>query len=514
MHRRLFLRRGLQALLLPTLYVGAGSRSAFGASPRDLPPPPPPSGVPWSTLGVVADGGSDNAAALNALPTGVDIIADAPQGGEVRFGGRWFLRSGLRIHGATDRPAAIRPLADITDRKTASITQSDIDRPVQDIVLAGLRIEKTAIGKLFKLYVDNFSMTHCTINHTWGFIFIRGSNHEIAYNSVVTAEGPNGFDGPGLRHMGNYPKVATTGGKPANVWIHHNHIVSHDAAYQVDQSDEPWGDNQADDYLFEDNVAQALAGRQVLLGGSPSNTTTNVTVRRHSGSATGIQARIRNGGPTGGGFDNILFEDCDFDASPSRDKYALQILPDNGPVRGVTFRRVTLRNPYGCALKIAAGINEPTRGVVVEECNFGRPRTARRLPAIEMDAVSGFKMIRTSLYAGEGGVLAGAWRGCSDLLFRDNVVRNVDDGDYGFDLRTVDGATLTGNTVKRRSGARQAGGISFMTARGASGGTTNSTATGNDLSDVADSGVDPAIKYARGQGNSAKGNPGSADYPG
>ncbi len=90
----------------------------------------------------------------------------------------------------------------------------------------------------------------------------------------------------------------------------------------------------------------------------------------------------------------------------------------------------------------------------------------------------------------------------------------MDDGDYGFDLRTVDGATLTGNTVKRRSGARQAGGISFMTARGASGGTTNSTATGNDLSDVAGSGADPAINYARGQGNRVKGNPGSADYPG
>jgi hypothetical protein len=514
MHRRLFLRRGLQALLIPTLCVEAGSRSAFAASPRNLPPPPPPpSGVPWSTLGVVADGISDNAAALNALPTGVDIIADAPGGGEVRFGGRWLLRSGLRIHGAGERSAVIRPVADITDRKTASITQVDIYRPIRDVVLKGLTIEKTADGKLFKLYIDNFSMTHCTVSHTWGFIFIRGSNQEIAYNTVVTGEGPDGFDGPGLRHFGNYPKVPTTGGKPANVWIHHNRIVSHDASYQIDQSDEPWGDNQADDYIFEDNVAQALAGRQVLLGGSPSNTTTNVIVRRHSGSATGIQARIRNGGPTGGGFDNILFEDCTFDASPSRDKYALQILPDNGPVRGVTFRRVTVRNPYGCALKITAGIKEPTRGIVVEDCDFGRPRTARPLPAVEMDAVSGLKMIRTSLHAGEGGILAGAWRGCSDLLFQDNVVRDVDDGEYGFDLRRVDGATLVGNTVKRRSGARGARGISFMTARDATGGTTNSTATGNDLSDVADAGADLAIKYARGQGNRVKGNPGSADYP-
>jgi hypothetical protein len=464
---------------------------------------------------VVADGVSDNAAALNALPTGVDIIADAPQGGEVRFGGRWLLRSGLRIHGAADRAAVIRPVADITNRKTASITQADIDKPLRDVVLTGLNIEKTAAGKLFKLYVNNFSMTHCTVSHTWGFIFIRGSNHEIAYNTVVTGEGPNGFDGPGLRHMGNYPKVATTGGKPANVWIHHNRIVSHDASYQVDQSDEPWGDNQADDYLFEDNVAQALAGRQVLLGGSPSNTTTNVIVRRHSGSATGIQARIRNGGPTGGGFDNILFEDCDFDASPSSHEYALHILPDNGPVRGVTFRRVTVRNPYGCALKIAAGINAPTRGVVVEDCSFGRPRAGRRLAAVEMDAVNGFKMVRSSLHSGVGaGIRVGAWRRCSDLVFQDNVVRNVDDGDYGFDLRNVDGATLIGNAVKRRPGARRPGGISFMTASDGTGGTVNSTATGNDLSDVADSGVVPAIKYARGQGNRVKGNPGSVDYPG
>ena len=96
-------------------------------------------------------------------------------------------------------------------------------------------------------------------------------------------------------------------------------------------------------------------------------------------------------------------------------------------------------------------------------------------------------------HTGDGaGIRVGAWRRCSDLVFQDNVVRNVDDGDYGFDLRAVDGATLVGNTVKRRTGARQAGGIS----------------------DVADSGIVPAIKYARGQGNRVKGNPGSVDYPG
>jgi hypothetical protein len=487
--------------------------------------------VRWSTLGIIADGVSDNTAALNALPTGVDIVADAPAGGEVGFGGQWFLRSGLRIYGAEDGPAIIRPVGDITDRRTASITQADIDRPLQDIQLTGLVINKTAFGKLFKLYVNNFSMTHCTVNHKFGFMFVRGSNQEIAHNQVVTGDGPDGFDGPGLRHLGNYPKVATTGGKPANVWIHDNHIISHDAAFQVDQSDDPWGDNQADDYLFEDNVANALAGRQILLGGG-SHPTTNITVRRHRGSATGIQVRIRNGvvgkrgltrrkartrnvGIPGGGFESILFEDCNFDASASGDKYAVQILPENGPVRGVTFRRVTVENPYRCAFKIEAGNSEPARDITVEDCAFGKPRTERRLAAVEIDAVTGFMMTGSSLYAGEGGgVLVGARKACSDLNFDRNMIRDVADDAYGFDLRTVDGAKLTGNTVKRRPGATRSHGIRFMTESGDNPGTTNSMATGNDLSDVADSPGDPAISYAPAQGNSAAGNSGSADRTG
>lgn len=512
MHRRLFLRRGLQGLLLPVLGLGGGWRPALSAPPPQL---APASGMPWSKLGVIADSASDNTAALNALPTGVDIIADAPRGGEVRFGGRWLLRSGLRIYGAASGPAVIRPVGDIMDRRTASITNADLDAPLHDIVLSGLSLGKTARGKLFKLYVNNFSMTYCTVDHRFGFMFIRGSNHEIAYNSVVTGAGPDGFDGPGLRHLGNYPKVPTTGGKPANVWVHDNDIVSHDGSFQVDQSDDAWGDNQADDYLFEDNVAQALAGRQILLGGSPSHTTTNIIFRRHVGSATGIQARIRNGGATGGGFDNILFEDCDFDASASGDKYAMQILPDNGPVRGVTFRRVRVQKPYRCALKIMAGRSAPTRDVAVEDCDFGKPRSERRLAAVEIDAVVGLAMTGSALYAGDGGgVLAGALRACSNLLFDGNLVKDVADGTYGFDLRAVDGATLTGNAVKRRPGAQHPHGISFMTAPGAGAGTTDSVATGNDLSDLAGSGGGPAINYAAGQGNSATDNSGSVDYAG
>ena len=381
-------------------------------------------------------------------------------------------------------------------------------------MLTGLTIEKTADGKLFKLYIDNFSMTHCTVSHTWGFIFIRGSNQEIAYNTVVTGEGPDGFDGPGLRHFGNYPKVPTTGGKPANVWIHHNRIVSHDASYQIDQSDEPWGDNQADDYIFEDNVAQALAGRQVLLGGSPSNTTTNVIVRRHSGSATGIQARIRNGGPTGGGFDNILFEDCTFDASPSR----RQVRPADPAGQRAGARGHVPARHGSQPLRLRAQDHGGHQGAHPRHRRGGlRLRQAQNGPPSPCGRDGRGERVQDDPHlppCRRGRHSAGAWRGCSDLLFQDNVVRDVDDGEYGFDLRRVDGATLVGNTVKRRSGARGARGISFMTARDATGGTTNSTATGNDLSDVADAGVDLAIKYARGQGNRVKGNPGSADYPG
>ena len=43
-----------------------------------------PAAVKWSTLGVVADGKSDNAQALNALPANASIIGDCPAGQPIR----------------------------------------------------------------------------------------------------------------------------------------------------------------------------------------------------------------------------------------------------------------------------------------------------------------------------------------------------------------------------------------------------------------------------------------------
>src|SRR5262249_7628091 len=56
-----------------------------------------PQGTRWPTLGVVADGQTDNAPALNGLPARTTIIGDCPAGGNIRITERWMLKSDLTI---------------------------------------------------------------------------------------------------------------------------------------------------------------------------------------------------------------------------------------------------------------------------------------------------------------------------------------------------------------------------------------------------------------------------------
>ena len=237
-----------------------------------------PTGTLWSTLGVVADSTTDNAAALNALPTGVTIVADCPAGGSIRVATRWFLQSNLTIYGAQNCPMIFE---DSFTQNRGTITQPDIETPLTGVVLDGLNLQKAVLGRLFYIYIDGFTLNNNFVNHKFGFMFVRGANQIISNNTVTT--GPGGlivnsagdtFDGPGIRHFGNAvgngtcPAIAQASNFPsetwpsgtvarASVWIFGNTISSHDGTYQIDQATtipSGWGDNAACYTLFSNNV--------------------------------------------------------------------------------------------------------------------------------------------------------------------------------------------------------------------------------------------------------------------
>lgn len=516
--------------------------------------------VLWSTLGIIDDATTDNTDALNALPVGVPIICDSPNNNKVKFDGRWYLRSHLQLwtprewddvhptEAVGDVPGPqggpeIKPTLDTPN--DGVITQADINTPIENVVMDGLKFFREATGRIFQLHVQRLHMCNLTAHHKFGFAFIGGSDHEIAFNTVTT--GPNEFDGPGLRHVGNVPLVETTPSlltgimKPANVWIHDNDIISHDATYQIDQA-AGWMDKEADDYLIEDNVGGSEGhGRALLLGSAPSHITKNVIIRRMDLFAPGIQARIRNGGVGGGGFSNILLEDIEFDASAQTSDYGVQLLPDLGPIDGVTMRRVNVRSPFRAAFKIDEGfghtriaiidcIGEASRHAsqdtalevsgaadltVAESDLDGRVLIAASsdveiadsdIGPIEADGVDVLKIRRNDIAAGDfGGMKLGNTAEVTGLEVDENNISGVDAGDFGVHMVHVTGGTVSGNVVAGDVGAKA---LKFTADPN---GTHNVDAQNNDFTALNDL---SCINYAAGQGNNATNNAGATDHTG
>jgi hypothetical protein len=318
---------------------GFGGRQSVGKSygriwssndnaPGAVSAPNPPSGTNWSTLGVRASNSATaNSTALNSLPTGVTILADNPDGGTIFFN-KWTLQSNLDVRGLPDAPCTIESLDSFTVNagsiNTPNVNSSSTN--LTNVKLIGLNFRKgvNALGRMFFVAIDNFEFKYNTVDHHWGFMFIRGSNQEIAYN-VVTNPAP--ADNSGMRHFGNGPKVPTTGGKAANVWVHNNYWQSHDGTFQIDQS-AGVNDNLGDDFIFENNYAFAWTdvneGGTCYLFAGGVNPTQNIIVRGVgsnglSGAAGGQGIKLSNDaipvGMVGGGIRDMTFQNMVFDGS-------------------------------------------------------------------------------------------------------------------------------------------------------------------------------------------------------
>src|SRR5882672_1440812 len=115
----------LVVILVAVSSAPAAGAAAFSSLSIKAGSPAPPGSVPWSTLGIVTDGVTDNTSALNALSTANPIYADCTPGGVMTFAGQWFLQSGLKIY---VQPGCIwvTTFVAATDLGNASITQADI----------------------------------------------------------------------------------------------------------------------------------------------------------------------------------------------------------------------------------------------------------------------------------------------------------------------------------------------------------------------------------------------------
>ena len=189
-------------------------------------------GILWSSLGVKADGDTDNSQALNNLPTGVPIIGDCPLGGDIWVNSTWIWKSNMTLN----IEAGCQIVSNVSGVGSYAISQSDVKQPLTNVTVVGLQIRKYAsvsTERIMLLWVNNFVLLNWTVTASGGVMFLRGSNQEIAYGKVTGTYPMIG--NPGIRHIGNQPSVPTSPGRPANVYIHDNDIQSGDATYQACQ---------------------------------------------------------------------------------------------------------------------------------------------------------------------------------------------------------------------------------------------------------------------------------------
>ena len=472
---------------------------------------PNPTGPLWSTLGVVADGVTDNTAALNALPTGVTIVGDCPAGLFIRVNFPWLLKSNLTIYQQPNCPI----ISYVTGVGSYAITQTDITNPITNVLIDGLQFSKTTSPapvtgeRIIQVWVDHFTLTHFTIGASGGFAFIRGSDQEIAYGLIPAGTMPMNAGAPGIRHIGNIPKVTTTGGKPANVWIHDNYMVTGDATYQACQplNTSVWTNVSSDDILYENdtgisNGGLILVGEEGVTGPFSNWSCTNI-VYNNLGSTAVTEVGIHIGVSAAPNLvSNVSISNAAFDGGTSVNPTIwLNSDSNGGTVSNVTFNNVTVTNPFERSLSFTGtGFSN----ITFENGYLGSP-TSGGLGNVVTDNASQVTIENSQIGNRAGSAITIGQNAESDAVsIINNTIFNISQNRSGVDLINSNGSVVTGNTFTPNSSATRAIAIT-LTAPG----TTNATVTGNNnVSAVTNN---PKIVCASGQGNTVTGNTGASD---
>ena len=485
-------------------------------------PWPNPTGTDWSTLGVIADGVTDNTAALNALPTGTVIIGDCPAGGMIAYSGQWIWQSSLTIY---QEPGCwLQCSYTNANLNNSCITQSDITTPITNVYYWGLQLKKpdlTYVNRSAMLWVDHLTLLYSHIDTYHQAFYLRGSDQEIGWCTSSNPLPAVGADF--IRHFGNVPLVTTSPGRPANVWIHNCSGICGDACYQIGQPFNifNWGNTDTDGVLVENSSGSSITSNMLLIGqpkatdpGSINYYITNVIARNLTGS--GVQSAVTLGNSIGNAqaFSNILLQNVTLDGSNNTSNasglFSLDSSLSTSPLNNITLDGVTCLSPYERCLVIDGVYN----GITVKNSTFQNPR-ATGLPTIYIGQFISNLTLQNNTVGSNVSTAIDIGRGSDATAFvntatiASNTVQNVGSNQAGIFLRAVTSANMTGNTVTQASGATNPHGVA-LTVNGSAPGTNSSTVTGNDFSAI--TGIHQVL-CAIGQGNNVTANTGASDCP-
>ena len=367
----------------------------------------PPGYTPWSSLGVLANG-ADMAETINRIPAG-NIYGDCVGGSTIRLNSPWILVSNLNFLG---QPGCTL-VSYVSGFGSYAIIQSDLTTPLTNVTLNGLQMRKAVLARserIMELYINHFTLVNFNIGTNGGFAFLRGSDQEIAYGMVASTYSATG--NPGIRHIGNIPKVPTTPGRPANIWVHDNNMVVGDAPYQSCQptASGAFENVSTDDALYENNSGASLAATWGLIGifqftsSSQSNFTCSNIIFRNNKTALfkGRGMLIGASQPTNRVSD-VTIQNQIFDGSEQSHDIAVIELRSGGggSISNVTFDHITVHNPRvgafmaGYAGSAAGQLSD----ITVSNSNFDQPRNEGR-PNVLVANTAHFNLTNTTAPGG------------------------------------------------------------------------------------------------------------------
>jgi hypothetical protein len=505
------LNRTVSTLLITSVVLISG---CGGGSSGTVPVVPNPSaGNYWSTMGVVADGVTDNTAALNALPANVNIVGDCPAGGTIVIKEPWFWHSNLNI----SIQSGCRIVSYVTGGGSGSyaITQADLTNPLTDIYVDGLQVSSYYADngdKIMRLWANNFSLLHWTVTASGGVMVIRGSNQEIAYGTATGTFPAVG--NPGIRHVGNEPKVPTSAGQPANVYIHDNNIQSGDGVYQACQplASRVWTDVSSDDILYQNNVGSSAQSALILIGERPQDvgpysnwTCSNIVFDNVSGSGKNKSVFVSSVGPSNP-VSNIKLENSVIDASGNNRSFgAVEITAVGGNISTLSFENFAIKNVADMALTTVGNVT----GFSFDHGEIDPPSMGGYATVVISDT-SQASITNSTIGAHRGDALqigpndkTGTEHPASEVTVTGNIVNGIGNDFAAVRMFNLNRGYIDANTMNSAAGATSSTGLFFSTSGPEGPGTTNTTATGNNLS-----GINGATKivFAPNQGNTVSNN--------
>lgn len=478
--------------------------------------------VSWTTYGVVADSGTtDNTAALNSLPANTPIIADCPGGGYVSYSGSWSWPSGLTVWQqpgclleSTDTTVGIYPIQNAGGTAVGSCVSN-----VQYYGMQFSFVVPTDTVRMMLACINHFKFLNFDVNGSGGFALLAGSDQEIGYGTVRNTL--TGVGDTGLRLYGNIPKVATSRGMHANVWVHNVNIQSGDGSLQSCQpnGNNPafWGyDLSTDDVLYEDVAGNSASSGAILVNEAvtfpPGVTYSCSNIVYRNVYAGGLWFASIFAGGAAGSTHNVTIDTAAYDGTGSVENLAAIGIGninyggenDTGTnISDVTLNKVTVKNAYKQSLNI---VGHNMLGMVVTNSSFGAPQLTNP-PNVTETGTKGlvFSYNNITSFARTGAEFgAGAIQTVNPNILN-NTVTNVYNGYDGFLLSNVSGGSLKGAVVTPHAGQTTSQGIALTPNPN---GTNNMVVTGNDVS-----AMPTGVVCASGQGNVVTGNAGASDCP-